>query len=107
MLALGMILGAMAASPAFAVGAQAAAKPAEHKAMTAQQHKMATCSHESKGMKGEAHKKFMSECLHGKTAAAPAKTSQREKMKSCNAEAKTKALKGSARKSFMSTCLKG
>ncbi|MGH8115195.1 MAG: PsiF family protein, partial [Rhodanobacteraceae bacterium] len=43
-------------------------------------------------------------------AAAPmehTKTSQQEKMKSCNAEAKTKALKGAARKSFMSTCLKG
>ncbi len=63
-------------------------------------------------MKGEAHKKFMSDCLHGKTTAAATpmeshKTSQREKMKTCNAEAKTKALKGAARKSFMSTCLKG
>ncbi|MDE2496458.1 MAG: phosphate starvation-inducible protein PsiF, partial [Xanthomonadaceae bacterium] len=36
-----------------------------------------------------------------------AKTTQQEKMKSCNADAKTKALKGAARKSFMSTCLKG
>jgi hypothetical protein len=70
---------------------------------------MATCSHESKGMKGDAHKKFMSDCLHGKTAAAAptAKTTQQEKMKTCNADAKTKALKGAARKSFMSTCLKG
>lgn len=117
-LALGLSVGALAAAPAFAAGAATA--PA-HKTMTAQQQKMATCSHESKGMKGEAHKKFMSDCLHGKStaaapaaaapaAAAPAKTtkvSQREKMKSCNAEAKTKALKGADRKSFMSTCLKG
>lgn len=120
MLALGLTLGALAAAPAFAAGA---AQTAGHKTMTAQQQKMATCSHESKGMKGDAHKKFMSDCLHGKTMAAtpekaadakPAKAektdaraAQREKMKTCNADAKTKALKGAARKSFMSTCLKG
>jgi hypothetical protein len=103
MLALGLTLGALAAAPALASGAQAAA----HKPMTAQQSRMAECSHQSKGMKGEAHKKFMSDCLKGKTAAAPAKTTQQEKMKSCNAEAKQKGLKGAARKSFMSSCLKG
>ncbi|MBS0381815.1 MAG: phosphate starvation-inducible protein PsiF [Proteobacteria bacterium] len=116
MLALCLSLGALAVAPAFAAGAPASSA----KAMTAQQQKMATCSHESKGMKGEEHKKFMSDCLHGKTAAAePAKTeaaaapmanhkaTQQEKMKTCNADAKTKALKGAARKEFMSTCLKG
>ena len=36
------------------------------------------------------------------TAAA----SQKERMKSCNAQAKDKSLKGDARKSFMSECLK-
>lgn len=105
MLALGLSLGALAAAPAFATGAPASsAKP-----MTAQQSKMAACSHQSKGMKGEAHKKFMSDCLHGKsdTAATAAKPTQQEKMKTCNAEANAKALKGAARKSFMSTCLKG
>lgn len=104
MLALGLTLGALAAAPAFAAGAQTAST---HKAMTAQQSKMASCSHQSKGMKGDAHKKFMSDCLKGKTAAAPAKMTQQEKMKRCNAEAKQKALKGAARKSFMSSCLKG
>ena len=109
MLALGLSLGALAAAPAFAAGAQTAST---HKAMTAQQTKMATCSHESKGMKGDAHKKFMSDCLHGKSTAAATpmksgKTAQQEKMKTCNADAKAKALKGDARKSFMSTCLKG
>ena len=42
------------------------------------------------------------------TAAAPAKkplTAQQQKMKDCNAEAKTKALKGADRKAFMKTCL--
>ena len=116
MLALGLSLGALAAAPAFAAGAPAAAKTTEHKPMTAQQSKMATCSHESKGMKGDAHKKFMSDCLHGKTvggahateaAATSAKPTQQEKMKTCNADAKAKSLKGADRKAFMSTCLKG
>ena len=34
-------------------------------------------------------------------------TTQQERMKSCNAEAKTQKLRGDARKSFMSECLKG
>lgn len=106
MLALGLTLGALAAAPAFAAAAQPATA---HKTLTPQQQKMADCSHQSKGMKGDAHKKFMSDCLHGKTmAAAPAtKTTQQEKMKTCNADAKAKNLKGAERKSFMSTCLKG
>jgi hypothetical protein len=32
-------------------------------------------------------------------------TAQQQRMKDCNAEAKTKALKGDARKAFMKTCL--
>ncbi len=32
-------------------------------------------------------------------------TAQQQKMKECNAEAKTKSLKGDERKKFMSTCL--
>ncbi|TAN05275.1 MAG: phosphate starvation-inducible protein PsiF [Rhodanobacteraceae bacterium] len=107
MLALGLCLGALAATPAFAAGAQSAGATA-HKTPTAQQQKMAACGHQSKGMKGDAHKKFMRDCLHGKTVAAtPAKAAQPSKMKTCNADAKARALKGAARKSFMSTCLKG
>lgn len=34
-------------------------------------------------------------------------TPQQQKMKDCNAEAKTKALKGQERKDFMKTCLSG
>ena len=34
-----------------------------------------------------------------------AQTAQQEKMKTCNAEAKTQSLSGDARKSFMKTCL--
>ena len=41
-----------------------------------------------------------------KKAPSPAQQAQQERMKSCNAEAKTKALKGPERKAFMSECLK-
>ena len=40
-----------------------------------------------------------------KKAPSPAQLAQQEKMKSCNAEAKTNALKGDERKKFMSECL--
>lgn len=36
-----------------------------------------------------------------------ATTTQQDRMKSCNADARTQNLKGDARKSFMSDCLKG
>lgn len=87
-------------------------------------------------LKGPERKTFMGTCLKGHTAmaAAPAaaaaaaaatptampaaaapmtskpvraKTAQQEKMKTCNASAKTEALKGAARKAFMKTCLSG
>lgn len=38
---------------------------------------------------------------------AKALTPQQQRMKDCNAEAKTKALAGDERKTFMSACLKG
>lgn len=40
-------------------------------------------------------------------AASEAQKAQQEKMKGCNAEAKTKDLKGDARKDFMKGCLSG
>jgi hypothetical protein len=41
----------------------------------------------------------------GTTAAAKPANSQQEKMKTCNADAKTKGLTGDERKSYMKTCL--
>lgn len=84
----------------------------------AQQDKMKGCNAEAKGMKGDERKAFMSKCLKKdyvlKSAAAPADAKpaaaapvkQQDKMKTCNADAKTKALKGEERKAFMKTCLK-
>lgn len=103
---------------AFVFSANASA--AEGKAMTPQQQKFANCAHQSKGMKGDAHKEFMSKCLKGNGAMGNMKvkkdehkkkaesmtTAQREKMKNCNTQAKDKKLKGNDRRSFMSECLK-
>jgi len=90
-----------------------------------QQDKMKGCNAEAKSdnLKGAERKAFMKKCLKKDyvlkssaaksetkataTAATPSvKVKQQEKMKSCNAEAKTKALKGAERKKFMSSCLK-
>ncbi|OYQ42861.1 phosphate starvation-inducible protein PsiF [Rhodoferax sp. TH121] len=89
---------------ALAVGG---AHAADEKAPTAQQNKMKTCNADAKtkDLKGDERKKFMSECLSAKPAAADAGTSQQSKMKTCNADAKTKDLKGDERKKFMSECL--
>jgi hypothetical protein len=81
-------------------------------AATEQQNKMGTCNADAKTkeLKGEERKKFMSECLSAKPAAAASApetgTAQQNKMKTCNADAKTKDLKGDERKKFMSECLK-
>jgi hypothetical protein len=94
----------------------------------AQQDKMKGCNKEAKGMgvKGDERKAFMKKCLSKDyqlkedaamkapakpatpaTPAAPAAAAtQQDKMKMCNAEAKTKALAGDDRKKFMSECLK-
>jgi hypothetical protein len=102
---------------------------AQTKELTPQQKRMGDCAHASKGKKGDEYKQSMSECLKGKgttpaPAAAPAKAakaapaapvaagasgaapSQKDKMKTCNAQAKEKSLKGADRKTFMSSCLK-
>jgi psiF repeat len=78
-------------------------------AQAAQQQKMKDCNTEAtaKSLKGDARKTFMSSCLSGTPAAAPAKMTQQEKMTACNKEATAKNLKGDDRKAFMSTCLSG
>lgn len=114
-----VILASFIAASAFA----AVAADAPKKALSPQQQRMSDCSKESKGMKGDEHKKFMSECLKSQSApsdvkagmmkpdakaeTAAAKPTQQDKMKTCNADAGKKKLKGDERKKFMSDCLKG
>lgn len=89
----------------------------EHKQGT-QQSKFATCAHESKGLRGEEHQKFMSDCLKGHDAEGVARKdkahraddetgSQQNRMRTCNEEAGRRDLHGDERRAFMSTCLKG
>lgn len=94
------------AALALAVSTAAAAAPQAKKELTPQQQRMADCNKQATGKKGDERKAFMSSCLKGE-AAAPAKMTQQEKMKACNADPKAKALKGDDRKKFMSTCLSG
>jgi len=99
------------ASPALAA-AEAEAKPT-------QQSRFSVCAHESKGLHGDDHQVFMSECLKGHEAeaeelkkesgahrAAAEPSLQQTKMKTCNEEAGKKSLHGDERRAFMSACLK-
>jgi len=85
-----------------------------------QQSRFAACAHESKGLRGDDHQNFMSECLKGHEADAEAlkkeatahrasaePSHQQSKMKDCNDEAGKKNLHGDERRAFMSACLKG
>lgn len=86
-----VLLGAIAASPAFAA--------------TEQQNKMVTCNKDATGKKGDERKAFMKECLSKKAEPeAPAANAQQSKMATCNKDATGK--KGDERKKFMSECLK-
>jgi hypothetical protein len=101
------------------------ASAAEEKVATPQQQRMRDCNKDATGMKGDARKTFMKQCLSGKQAENQAaraerreerkevreerqavRQTQQEKMKTCNANAAAKNLKGPERKAFMSDCLK-
>jgi hypothetical protein len=103
------------AAALFAMPASAA--DTEHK-QGSQQSRFATCAHESKGLRGEEHQKFMTECLKShdpESAARKEKShraaddtgSQQNRMRTCNEEAARRDLHGDERRAFMSSCLKG
>jgi hypothetical protein len=107
------------AAVSIAIAPRALASETEAKPHS-QQSRFATCAHESKGLRGDDHQNFMSECLKGREAEAEAlkkeamahkafvePSQQQGKMKSCNDEAGRKNLHGDERRAFMSTCLKG
>jgi hypothetical protein len=104
-----------AAAVLFALPAYAA-EPGEKP--VSQQSRFATCAHESKGLRGEEHQKFMSDCLKGHETEASARKesthraddetgSQQNRMRTCNEEAGRRGLHGDERRAFMSSCLKG
>ena len=81
-----------------ATGAQviAAEAPSGNKAQTS---KMSQCSADAKdkGLKGDARKDYMSQCLRSSESPATMK---------CNAEATEKGLGGDKRKDFLKACTK-
>jgi hypothetical protein len=66
-----------------------------------QTSRMSQCSAEAKekGLKGDARKEHMSQCLRNPGSQAAAKE--------CNANAAEKGLKGQRKKEFVSDCIKG
>lgn len=73
---------------------------------TMQQNKMTACTQQTEGLKGDAQKMKLKECMDAKAMnEKKPKGAQQEKMKRCNAEAK--GMKGDERKMKMSACLKG
>ena len=123
-----LVLAASVGSAAFAADkAPAAGDQAATKELPPRQQRMKDCNAQAGDKNGDERKAFMSTCLKSTdasatTAATTATTgavagppsapkrpqqAQREKMKTCNADANTKHLKGDDRKTFMSTCLKG
>lgn len=113
----GLMLGLSVASMAVAADTATPKNEFSEKQL-AQQQRMKDCSAEAKvkALKGADRKAFMKICLSGGNVTAAAgsqaarapddkRAAQREKMKTCSADAKTQALNGDDRKKFMSECL--
>ena len=96
-------LAAMLVAPSIVLSPAMAADSA----MSSSQSRMATCSAQNKGKKGDDYKKAQSDCLKGNdVAAAPATPmTQQQKMAMCSKQNKGK--KGDDYKEAQSTCLKG
>jgi hypothetical protein len=96
-------------------GSALAVETVPAKTLTPQQQKMKDCNAQATDKKGDERKAFMSQCLKGGSAAAPAAAStasakpiaQKQKMKNCNINANGRKLEGDTRKAYMSACLKG
>jgi len=81
---------------------------AQAKEKTAQQQKMADCSKESAGKKGDEYKAAMKSCLSAKPAAAASGAAAAEASPAaaaCDAKAAEKKLHGAAKTSFTKKCV--
>ena len=65
----------------------------------------ASCARDAKGLKGEEHQRYVSDCLKGHEGTGV--HSQQDKMKHCNVEARKRDIHGDERRAFMSSCLRG
>jgi hypothetical protein len=108
-----LLLAACAAIACLAVLPLRAEEPAA-KAST-QRDKFAACAHESKGLKGEERRDFMSDCLkgHGHDGAIHEARdtmlgdAAEEGRAHCNEEADRRKLHGDERRAFIGACVKG
>jgi psiF repeat. len=111
-------LSLLALAPAHAAEkAKSTSQHAPSAAQLAQRQRMKDCNAKAGTDKlmGAERKAFMKQCLSkaghaaamakGHAAASAGKMAQRERMKTCNAQAKTDKLAGAKRKAFMKQCL--
>ena len=104
-----LLLAACAAVASLAVLPVRSEEPAA-KAPT-QQEKFAACGHQSKGLKGEERREFMSSCLKGEADTALRDTmigdAAEESRQRCHQEAERRKLHGEERRAFLGVCQKG
>ena len=76
-----------------------------------QQEKFAACGHQSKGLKGDERREFMSHCLKGEADTALRDTmigdAAEESRQRCHEEADRRKLHGEERRAFLGVCQKG
>ena len=77
-----------------------------------QREKFAACAHQSRGMKADERRAFMSDCLRKSPAPPDAKSAVAGEAgaarahRSCSAEADRRKLEGEERRTFLGSCLK-
>ncbi|HSN22185.1 MAG TPA: PsiF family protein [Usitatibacter sp.] len=73
-----------------------------------QREKFAACAHQTRGLKADERREFMSECLRKHDAKAPvAAEADGARLRPCSAEADRRKLRGDERRAFLGSCLKG
>ena len=99
-------LAACAAAAALCTLPVRAEEPSAHS--TAQRERFAACAHETRGMKPEEHREYMSECLKKRAEGARAggDAAAGTHLSSCSTEADRRKLHGDERTAFIGACLK-
>lgn len=109
-----LCLSACAALLALGAAPLHAADAASHP--THQREKFAACAHQSRGMKADERRAFMSDCLKkkhdapqatGEKLSAQASPAAARPQVPCSAEADRRNLQGEARRAFLGSCEKG
>ena len=83
----------------------------QHANPPTQREKFAACAHDSRGLKGEERREFMSDCLKKHPDGAASREMLGDavgqgRLAPCNAEADRRKLHGDERRGFLDACLK-